>query len=144
MALLNQLFVSSIVSLLAGWFLHVLKTKADDKKAREGRKINVLTFVSVWESDVAHEMSLVFVSGLPGGNVPGTFISATTRQFHSNTNQLIEKATELEANYRGETLLRFRGVVQAVTLMKANTNDKAGQKELLTALRTLADFVRKN
>jgi hypothetical protein len=135
----GQQIVSSVVSLLVGWFLHVLKVTKDDKKTRLERKTKLLAFVNVWADDVAFQMNLIHAT-MPGAII----ISGITSQLHSNRQQLIGRATELEMNYRGERLLHFRTLVNGVTLLKADTNKKSGQKELLSALRSLSEFVRQN
>ena len=139
MASLAQQIAAIASSFAGGWFLHVLKVRREDKTARQQRKTTLLAFVNVWADDVAYHMGLIIV-GLP----PGVYVSKVTSERHSKCQELIAKATELECDYRGENLIRFQSFVNRVTLLKADTNNKAGQKELLTALRDLADFLRKS
>lgn len=130
--------VTIIVSFLSGGIAGAIATNVFNKKnARDNRKTSFLAFLNVWESEVEKKVRIVS---------PANVFVTIGGQFDAKRSQLIEKATELELNYRNKTRVSFWEVyVKPITDMTPGEIDSnKGREAFLEAIRNLATFVRKN
>src|SRR5947207_8634487 len=94
----TQIFVwGTVWTALWGSIVWFGKDKITDRRERKTRKRHFLAFLNVWEAEIVADRP-VFVSLPPGAQIVG--FGKIANQFDFKRLQLVEKATELEANYR--------------------------------------------
>jgi hypothetical protein len=132
-------FISGSIggSITGATVAHFLSKRRD----KEIRRASFLRFLKAWEKEVDFDRQITHWPPLPPGAVKT--IGNVARDFMAKRIGLAEKARALEPNYRSKRLTRFQGLAETIVDMPLGQIDD-DPKQLLRALRDLADFVENN
>lgn len=140
-----SLVVSNLLTFAAGYGLHVLQARREDRgrkeaaeeaaaNARQARKNQVTAFLNVWADEVKDNRKILV------GNV----FTGTGDMFDRRKRELIKEITAIESDYGGQKLGRLRKLRDAITSMApGHVENEEGRQKLLQAVRDFAEFLER-